>query len=181
MKTLTIDDVMAYEPCYPREQVADLFAGRESVTIREICAVDIPHSHRIWLLTRNGVLDPDLRMRWITVIVTRAVTNHALHCGDQDVERWAANWLSGAVHVPEPLGCYNAVSAVFNAARAAAAETSNRVFEAAAYAIIAAAYDAFSLCDAPDTTYASADALVAPVKVAARELQIADLLELLTE
>ena len=158
MKTLTVDDVMAYEPCYTRERVAELFAGRTEMTIREICAVDVPATDRVWLLTQDGVLDADMRDRWITMIVTRAITNHALHCGIPGVERWAENWLSGADRSSD---------AAYGAARAAA-DSANAAYSA--YAAYAAAYAAYAARAAAYVAYADE-----------REQQVSDLLGLLSE
>ena len=132
MRTLTVDDVMAYEPCYTRERVEELFAGRTKMTIREICAVDVRAKDRVWLLTQDGVLDADMRDKWITIFVTRAITNHALHCGILSVEDWAANWLSNTDR-----STY-AADAVARAAAYAAYNAADAVASAVAYA----AYDA---------------------------------------
>jgi hypothetical protein len=39
--------------------------------------------------------DDDIGRQQIDVIIARAVTNYALHCGVNKVEKWAKNWLSG--------------------------------------------------------------------------------------
>ena len=92
-------------------------------------------------------------------IVTRAVTNHALHCGIPVVEAWAKKWLSGedrmynaALHAAivaadstiEPWRCNGAVMA----ARAAVAASEQRwawaariALSAARWAPLVAAYD----------------------------------------
>jgi len=163
MKTLTVDDVMAYEPCYTRERVEELFAGRTEMTIREICAVDVRAKDRVWLLTQDGVLDADMRDKWITMIVTRAITNHALHCDIPEVERWAENWLSGA----------DRSSDAARAAARAAADAAN-----AAYAAYAAADSAYAAYAAYAAAYAAA---YYAARVTEGEQQIADLLSLLPE
>jgi len=144
MKTFTVDDIMAYGPCYTRERVEKLFSGRESMTIREICAVDTPAKDRVWFLTRSDALDSDLWAQWTTIIVTRAITNHALHCGIPAVERWAENWLSGTNREAD------AADAAARAARAARAAYATYAARAAAYAADAA--------DAADAAAYAADA-----------------------
>jgi len=172
MKTLTIDDVMAYEPCYTRERVEKLFAGRTEITIREICAVDVPARDRVWLFTQDGVLDADMRDKWITMIVTRAITNHVLHCDIPEVERWAEKWLSGAdrssdaAHAAARVAADSAYAAYVAADSANAANAAN-----AAYAAADSAYAA----NAANAAYAAA------YYVTEGEQQIADLLGLLPE
>jgi len=178
MKTLTIDDVLAYEPCYTRERVEELFAGRTEMTIREICAVDVPAKDRVWLLTQDGVLDADMRDKWITMIVTRAITNHALHCDIPEVERWAENWLSGADRSSDAADAADAaVRAAYVAALAAA--------YVAAYAAAYAAYAALAAAYAADAAARAAAEAAYAARAAAytdeREQQVSDLLGLLPE
>jgi len=177
MKTLTIDDVLAYEPCYTRKRVEELFAGRTEMTIREICAVDVRAKDRVWLVTQDGVLDADMRDKWITIIVTRSITNHALHCGIPEVERWAENWLSGAdcssdaayvaacaadaaarAAADAAYAAYGAAYAAY-AARAAADAAADAAY--AAYGAAYAAYAARAAADAADAAYAAAYAAYA--------------------
>jgi len=47
---------MALGPCYTRERVEDLWAGRESLTLAEIAALDIPLADRLWCVLAPGVL-----------------------------------------------------------------------------------------------------------------------------
>lgn len=44
MKTVSLDQVMAWEPCdaYPRERIEELAAGRNEITAPEIVALEIP-------------------------------------------------------------------------------------------------------------------------------------------
>ena len=58
MRRLTVDEVMALKPCYSRERVEELWAGRESLGLDEIAALDIPRADRLWCLLAPGVL-PD--------------------------------------------------------------------------------------------------------------------------
>ena len=194
MKTLTIDDVMAYEPCYRRERVEELFAGRTEMTIREICVVDVSAKDRVWLLTHDGVLDADMRDKWITMIVTRAITNHALHCGIPEVEHWAREWLSGADRSSESAhaarrDAYAAHAyAARHAADAAHASDASYIASAARYAAYiasAARYAADAAANAAAyaayvVAYAAAYATCAAY-VTEGEQQIADLLSLLPE
>jgi len=198
MNALTVDDIMAYRPCYTRERVAELFAGRTSMTIREICAVETAAKDRVWFLTRSAVLDLDLRNQWITIFVTRAVTKHALHCGILSVEDWAANWLSNTdrstyaanAAADAAYDAANAADDAANAANAAASAAYDAAYNAANAAASAAdaaadaaaynaAYDAASAAAYAvyDADYAAYDAAYA----AECNQQIADLLNLLPE
>jgi len=97
MKTWTIDEMRAEHPCaeYGRARIADLWAGRESLTVGEILVLDIRASHRTWVACRPGALAHEMRRRWLDGIATRAVTTHARHCGVPAVEQWAVQWLDG--------------------------------------------------------------------------------------
>lgn len=59
MKSVTIDDVMAWEPCspYDRERVTELFAGREAVTALDILDMDILHGDRVQAGLRWYLID----------------------------------------------------------------------------------------------------------------------------
>jgi len=58
MKTCTVDDVLWWGPCpdYTPEVVADLFAGRESLSVAEILDLDIPPEDRLWAVLRPEML-----------------------------------------------------------------------------------------------------------------------------
>ena len=55
--TLTVDQVMYEEPCYERDHVEQLWAGRDALTAREIAALDIAGHDRLWALVRLDVPD----------------------------------------------------------------------------------------------------------------------------
>jgi len=61
-RTVTVDQVMAWTPCYTRERVEALFAGRECLTALEIADLDIPAEDRVWALCHRELLtDAELR------------------------------------------------------------------------------------------------------------------------
>lgn len=165
MKSIKVDRVMSFDPCaeYPRDVIVALFAGRDSLSAQEILALDIPAKDRIWLVCQEGVLDPDIHDRWIEIVVTRAVTDHALHCGIAQVEEWARTWLSGEDRTAE------AADAAAEAAYAAAKAADNAT--RAAYTTIRAAFAAY----AADAAAEAADASYS----AERDLQVADLLSII--
>ena len=49
---LTIDDVLSHNPCseYTRERVETLFAGRETITAKDVLAMDIGNLDKIWII-----------------------------------------------------------------------------------------------------------------------------------
>jgi hypothetical protein len=54
MHGYTVDEIMATRPCadYPRERVEELWGGRESLTVVEIAALDIPLLDRLYQVIR---------------------------------------------------------------------------------------------------------------------------------
>ena len=46
MRTVTIDDILTFRPCYTRERLASLFGDRIAVTPSEIAAAEIPAVYR---------------------------------------------------------------------------------------------------------------------------------------
>jgi hypothetical protein len=144
MKTLTPKQIVDLKPCegYNLQQVTELFGNKKSVTYLEILDTDkIPLEDIIWVFCRLAVLNDNIRNQWLEIIVTRAVTNYALHCGIEKVEKWAQNWLSGvdrtavaaratgyaahsaagyAAYAAAGYDDYNAGYAAYNAANAAA-------------------------------------------------------------
>ena len=95
MPSWTVDEMLAEKPCdkYDRERIVKLCAGKPSLTLLEILDhPDIPDEDKVWVACRDK--NPTRHVA-IEVIVTRCVTNHALHCGIPAVEAWAQKWLSG--------------------------------------------------------------------------------------
>ena len=95
LKTWTVKQMLAEEPCeqYTEEALAKLWAGREKVTLLDIIDMDIPDTDKLWGSWRG--LTKGQTDLVLDKVVTRAITNHALHCGVPSVEIWADNWLSG--------------------------------------------------------------------------------------
>jgi hypothetical protein len=54
MPAMTVDEMVACEPCspYDRPRLLELFAGRERLTAREMLALAIPLEHRVWAMMR---------------------------------------------------------------------------------------------------------------------------------
>jgi len=48
MKTMTVEDIMKHEPCYTRERIIELWAGRESLSFSDVAKLDIPGVDKVW-------------------------------------------------------------------------------------------------------------------------------------
>jgi hypothetical protein len=168
MKSLNIEQIMAFEPCYSRAEVEAVFNGRESLTLAEILTADIPPEDRIWVLTRPGVMTPEQVKTFCDKTADRAVRNYCLNSGIKAVEEWAAKWLSGEDRT---------AGAAYWAANSAAMAANS-----AAYSAARAAYWAAKAADsaAREAAYWAADSAAYSAAMAAeREAQVADLLEII--
>lgn len=118
MNIWTIDDALSHGPCsdYTRNRLIELWAGREFLTALDICDLDIQPADRCWALAR--IMTPEQCTAWCERFFSRVVKTHALHCGIEAVEQWAARWLSG-----EDRTTAEAREAACEAARAAWVET----------------------------------------------------------
>ena len=56
MKGYTIDEVLSWDVCYPRERLEALYAGRETLTARDCLNLDIPDEDKLYTLLRPEVL-----------------------------------------------------------------------------------------------------------------------------
>jgi predicted nucleic acid-binding Zn-ribbon protein len=186
MKSLTVEQIMNFKPCYSRAEVEAVFNGRESLTLAEILAADIPPEDRIWVLTRPGVMTPEQVKTFCDKTADRAVRNHCLNCGIKAVEEWAARWLSGEDRTAGAAdsAAYSAAMAADSAARAAdsaamAADSAARAANSAAMATWEAAWEAaYSAADS--AAYSAADSAAYSAAMAAeREKQVCDLLEII--
>jgi hypothetical protein len=193
---VTLDDLDRWDACgrddegdtYSDERVLALTGGRSSLTLREVLALPVPPRDLVWLACH--ALDAETRQRWVERTVACAVTAHALHCGDAEVEAWAWAWLDGSDRSADAADSARAASAraAYGAAYAAAAAAYAYDAADAAYAFAAdaaadaAAYAAAYAYDAADAHAARAARAAAAHAAAAREAeyrrQIADLLEL---
>ena len=94
MKTVTVDDVLALNPCstYTRGKLAELWGAREAITCREYSELPVPADDRLWGMIR---LWPKAVPTWLDVIVERAIRRSLGKSGNPLWETWAENWLSG--------------------------------------------------------------------------------------
>lgn len=56
MKTVDLKTLMGWNPCsdFPQGRIADLFAGREEVTVKDIMAVDMRQDEKLWAVLREA-------------------------------------------------------------------------------------------------------------------------------
>jgi hypothetical protein len=183
MKTLTPKQIVDLKPCegYDLKYIKKLFGNKESVTYLEILDTNkIPLEDIVWLFCQLTVLDKNVREQWMDIIVTRAVTNYALHCGIDTVERWAKNWLSGVDRTAE--AAYATGDAAYAARDAARYAAANAAYAAAGYDdynYTNAAYNALEAAAiAAHTAHTDADAYDA-VREIEHKQQIQDLKDIL--
>jgi hypothetical protein len=80
MKTVDLKTLMGWNPCkdFPQGRIADLFGGRESVTVADIFAVDMRQDEQLWAALRECFFSPlDLEtMAANFVLHVGALANH---------------------------------------------------------------------------------------------------------
>jgi predicted kinase len=176
MKSLTINDIMDLKPCYSRAKVESVFNGRESLTLAEILAADIPPEDRIWVLIQPGVMTPEQVKAFCDRTADRAVRNHCLNSGIKAVEEWAAKWLNGEDRTAEAAMAANSAARAAEAAMAADSATNWAAYWAARAAYSAADWAAEA---AHWAAHSAANSAARAAQAAEREAQVADLLEII--
>lgn len=94
---LTVDDVYRFNPCpdYPHSRIVELFGGRETLSLREIAALDIPTTDRMWVLCKAR---RDRALEWNYLILEEYIQNIIVGYSNNACKRWkkwADAWLSG--------------------------------------------------------------------------------------
>jgi hypothetical protein len=126
MKALTVDQIMAFNPCscYPRERVAALWGVREALAAAEIAALEIPEADRVWALCK-----------WLDALSQSSARLFACDYADRALSR-VAN--------PDP----RSVAAVAVARRHAGGHATDEELVAAEWAARVAAWEAEHAMDA---------------------------------
>ena len=59
--SVSIPDVISFEPCDSdsARRIEELFAGRETINVYDILAMDMPFEHKMWLIMRPELIDQD--------------------------------------------------------------------------------------------------------------------------
>ena len=146
MKSVTVDDVMSWEPCEPhtRERVTSLFAGRARVTALDVCAMDIPVKDILWAVLREDMIEGRVLHLFACWCAEQALIAEREAGREPDPASWAAietkrRWLDGTASDDElKVARANAWFAVGNDARATWA-TARGAAQAAAWATARAA------------------------------------------
>jgi hypothetical protein len=101
IKRLTVDGVMDLDPCgldeedngsnYTRRRVAELFGGRESITLRDVLRTNlIPARDILWLAIRGGLIsDKNLRLL-ACIFAERSLLQDRRKGREPDKRSWAA-------------------------------------------------------------------------------------------
>ena len=154
---ITADDIIKLRPCpdYEHDQIQKIIG--DGLSPLELCNLkDIPAEDRLWVLFQ--VVSKDVVKKALHRTVRRAVENHALHCGVDEVEKWASEYLAGDA---------SAVSAESTVSAASAASAESTVSAASA----ARAESTVSAASAASAAWAAS---AASAESAERELQIQD-------
>jgi len=127
MKSVTIEQVIAWEPCgidgdddgenYTPQQIRRLFCGRHALTARDIVTLDIPRDDVVWALLHNEFLT-DKQMHLLACDFAESVVHL---CDDVAIAQAAIDakrsWVRGEISSDE-LAAARAAASV--AARASA-------------------------------------------------------------
>ena len=128
MNTVTIDDVMAWNPCeqYNRTRITRLFRGRECIGVLDILAMRIPAEDRLWAVLHEELIPAPVMHEFACQFAERALDRVERDGGVVDPCSRAAietkrRWLRGEASDEELSAARNAArEAAWNAAREAA-------------------------------------------------------------
>ena len=146
MKGYTIDEVLSWDVCYTREQLEGLYAGRETLTARDIFDLPIPDEDKLYALLRPKVI-PKRELHLLACDFAERVAHLTRDPRSAEATRVKRLWLDGKA-TDEELATARA------AAKAAAWEAADAAWEAWKSAWAAA--DAAA--EAPDAAWAAANA-----------------------
>ena len=140
MNSVTVDQVLAWSPCYSREKIESLFAGREAVTAAGILDLPISVNDRLWAVLREQLIPAAI----LHEFACRVAENALKAAGDSDPRSVAAiaakrAWLRGEIS-DQDLSA--ARSAAWDAVRDAATEAARKAAWAAAWIAKEAAREA---------------------------------------
>ena len=145
--TITIDEVMALNPCYTRERIEVLTNGKTEMPVLEICDLDVPVKDVLWVLSRLRILSDNMLHSLACDFAEHVLQNEVIQGRNPDPRSWNAikvkrKWIKEEVTNEE-------LQIARTAAYAAA-------YAAAAYAAYAAAYAAYAADAADAAAYAAA-------------------------
>ena len=141
MKSVTIEQVIAWQPCgydddddgenYTPQRIEMLFDGRESLTARDIAALDIPKRDVIWALLHKEFVTE----RQMHILACDFAESIVHLCGDDPRPRAAIDakraWMRGDISDAELAAAWAAARAAASAAARAAASVAARAASSA--------------------------------------------------
>jgi len=185
---VTMEQVMAWKPCYSNEEIEKLFAGRESLSWEDVVALDIPTEDKLWALLHEEFI-PARDLHLLACDFAEKVLCLADDPRCEDSIRAKRLWVDGKA-TDEDLAAARAAAwaaaraaagaAAGAAARAAARAAAGAAAGAAARAAAWAAARAAARDAAWDAARAAARAAAgAAARAAARDAQLAMTVEVL--
>jgi len=123
MNTFTVKDIMNEGPCpdYTEEVVTELWAGREELTFKEVCNLDIAIDDRVWISAR--LVPIEIAVKWADYCADEA-QKHASYAAD-----YATDAATNAAYAAYYAADY-AADAATNAADYAADAATNAAYAA---------------------------------------------------
>jgi hypothetical protein len=124
--TVTVDEVMALQPCYTREKLEAMAAGRASMTLVEVCDLPVPAEDLLWLLLRPEFLPEPAIHALACNFAEHSLMRERDRGREPDARSWAAietkrRWLRGEASDQDLAAAWSAAwSAARDAARSAA-------------------------------------------------------------
>ena len=144
MKTMTVEDIMKHNPCYTRERIIELWAGREALSFADVAKLDIPDVDKIWAGV-HFYMD-DRQHRLFAVRCARRALSRILDPNPRGVAACdvAERFANGEASEEELTAASDAASAAWSAARSDASYAARSARSAASYAARDAAWSAAS-------------------------------------
>lgn len=72
MKTLKLEKLLSYSPCYSQQQVENIYRNRTDLTLDDILNLDIPTIDKIWVLIQDWYLDETQVSEFQKIILDKA-------------------------------------------------------------------------------------------------------------
>jgi hypothetical protein len=151
MTTVTIAQVMQRRPCfqYAESRVADLFAGRETLSALDVIALDIPAADRLWACLHEDLVDERTLRLFACDCAERALIRERDAGREPDARNFEAIAVSRRYAAGDATGSEMAAAwdsawdAAWDASRAAAWDSAwDAAWDASRAAARAAAWDA---------------------------------------
>ena len=136
MKGFTVEEVLSWGVCYHREQLEELYAGRETLTALDCFCLDIPEEDKLFVLLRPEVI-PERELHLLACDFAGRVLHLAKDSHSSEAIRIKRLWIEGKA-TDEELRAARAAGEAAEAAAEAAEAAARAAAEAAAEAARAA-------------------------------------------